>query len=165
MQAPESESDTYPDIALPGNNRYFVNPRNLKIFFQNINGWTNKREALKVDIRSLNPDIILLAHTGIHGDMPRIHFYPYKVYHHNTAARYSGVAILIKPDISHKLINHRFVGDTLAISVDTSMGPIVVGTNYTPPSRAGLPFADIMWFARHRQPTYLLADLNAHHQS
>ena len=127
-----------------------MNPRNLKIFFQNINGWTNKREALKVDIRRLNPDIILLAHTGIHSDMLRIHFYPYKVYYHNTAARYSGVAILVKPDISHNLINQRFVCDTLAINVDTSMGPIVVGTNYTHPqdrdnplrTSCGLPGTD-----------------------
>ena len=86
-----------------------------------------------MDIRRINPDIVLLAHTGIYGDIPPIYFYPYKVYHKNTAARFSGVAILIKPDISHRKIEQRFTGDTIAISVDTSMGPIIIGTNYTPP--------------------------------
>ena len=81
----------------------------------------------------------------------------------NTAQDHSGVAILIKKDIEHSLITHVFDGDTLAIKVETSLGPIILGTNYSPPGRLYLPVRDIMWFSRHRLPAYLLADLNAHH--
>ena len=83
----------------------------------------------------------------------------------NTAQEYSGVAILIKKDIQHSLITRTFDGDTLAIQVETSLGPIILGTNYSPPGRGYVPTRDIMWFSRHRLPAYLLADLNAHHES
>ena len=82
----------------------------------------------------------------------------------NTAQEYSGVAILIKKDIQHSLITRTFDGDTLAIQVETSLGPIILGTNYSPPGRGYVPIRDIMWFSRHRLPAYLLADLNAHHE-
>ena len=135
-------------------NRNKVHPRNMKIFIQNINGWHGKKMALKYDIRKHNPDIILFAHTNIFGTTPPIFFYPYMVYHHNTQGRASGVAILVKPDIQHSLVDHNFQGDTLAIKVSTSMGQIVIGTNYLPPSRHRLPIADLQWFARHQSPAY-----------
>ena len=73
------------------------------------------------------------------------------------------MAILIKSDIQHSLINKTFDGDTLAITTETTTGPVIIGTNYSPPSRIIFPMRDIMWFARHRTSLYLLADLNAHH--
>ena len=142
-----------------------VQARLLKIYFQNINGWIGKKTALKYDIGKLNPDVVLLAHTNIFERSKPLKFYPYVVYTHNTGRHHSGVAILIKPDIQHSIIKKRFDGDTLAIKIETSMGPIVVGVNYTPPARFGLPHNDLRWFERHQFPAYLLGDLNARHTS
>ena len=137
----------------------------LHIIFQNINGWDQKAPSLKQIYNKLNPDIILLADTSHLVTQQPIKFFPYKVYSHNTAARYSGVAILIKPYIKHSLINHKFVSDTIAIKVETNTGPVLIAVNYNPPSRIYLPIEDLQWLSRHRSPTYLIADLNAHHRS
>ena len=91
--------------------------------------------------------------------------YPYKVYTHNTAGAHSGVAILIRPEIKHFKINEDFYGDTLAIQVETFLGPIVLACNYTPPSRLHLPLGDLIWMERLFRPVYCIADLNAHHTS
>ena len=142
-------------------NRY--QPNRLNVIFQNINGWHNKKEDLKLDYRRHNPDVILLACTNIYNGKKPIYFYPYTVYQQNTEENWSGVAILVKRDIDHHLVNHKFNDDTLAIRVETSLGPIIIGTNYSPPRRRALPKRDLNWFANHSLPTYLLADLNARH--
>ena len=118
-------------------------PLNLMILFQNINGWHCKKSNLRLDYEEIKPDIILLAHTNIHGTVQPIRLFPYTVYMHNTAQNFSGVAILIKRDINHSLINRKFDGDTLAIKVETSLGSIIVGTNYSPPSRGLIPIRDL----------------------
>ena len=127
----------------PINHQY--RPGNLTIFFQNINGWSSKekREDIKTFVRRQRADIVLFAHTNLDKDTNPIFFYPYVVYQHNTERLCSGVAILIKRDIEHKIINRKFKSDTLAIEVSTSQGPIVVGTNYTPPRRNSLPSEDL----------------------
>ena len=137
-------------------------PNKLKILFQNINGWNSKKDALTHHYTQIDPDIILLAHTNIHPPKT-LKLHPYTVYTHNTARVAAGVAILIKPNIKHSLINHTFRGDTIAINIDTSLGPINIATNYSPPGRHYIPIGDIHWLARHNTPTYILADLNAHH--
>ena len=112
----------------------------------------------------LDPDIILLAHTNIHP--PKIlKFHPYIVYTHNIDRYASGVAILIKPEIKHSKINRPFIGDTLAIKVDTTLGPIIIGTHYSPPRHLFIPIPDINFFSRNETPAYLIGDLNAHHTS
>ena len=138
-------------------------PHKIKIVFQNINSWNNKQNALKQHYEEISPDIILFAHTNIYPPLRPIKFHPYITYMHNTATIYSGVAILIKPDIKHSKITHKFTGDTIAIQIETSLGPIIVATHYSPPSRGYIPISDLNWLSRHRTPTYLLADLNAHH--
>ena len=84
---------------------------------------------------------------------------------YNTLKLCSGVAILIKPYITHSIITHTFIGDTLAIKIETSLGPIIIATNYSPPSRQFIPITDLNWLASHQTPAYLLADLNARHTS
>ena len=128
----------------------------LKVIFQNINGWIQKKEALQQIYTELNPDIILFAHTNIAPPRRHIHIHPYISYMHNTANNASGVAILIKPNITHSKITHVFQGETIAIKIETTLGPIIIATNYSPPGRRYLPIVDINWLARHRTPVYLL---------
>ena len=89
----------------------------LKVIFQNINGWIGKKEALQQIYTELNPDIILFAHTNIAPPRRHINIHPYITYMHNTGNQSSGVAILIKPNITHSKITHEFHGETLAIKI------------------------------------------------
>ena len=95
--------------------------------------------------------------------MAHININPYITYTHNIGRIGGGVALLIKPHITHSKINHRFDGDTIAIKIETTLGPIIVAVNYSPPRRRYLPMADLNWLARHQTPVYLLGDLNARH--
>ena len=113
-------------------------------------------------------DVILIAHTGLKDDddKQRLKMSPYTCYQFNpTGNFYAGVGILIKKNIKHKLVTHKFQHDTIAIQVETPTGPIILATIYHRPSFNYLPFEDLEWLANHQTPTYLLADLNAHHAS
>ena len=136
----------------------------LKIIFQNINGWSSRSQEHKYALNKYNPDIILIADTGLTSVQP-LKFFPYIVYKHNTQGLHSGVAILIKPNIQHKLVKHKFEHDTIAIQVETLSGPVIIAVNYSPPSRGYPPMEDIKWLSKHLLPCYLLGDLNAHHNT
>ena len=136
----------------------------IKIIYQNINGWQNKSQILRQAFSTVNADVILLAHTGLENNNP-LKFHPYTPYQHTTGGYYSGVGILIKNNIQHSLVKHKFKHDTIAIRVETTTGPIILATNYHPPRYNHLPQEDLDWLANHNTPTYLLADLNAHHHA
>ena len=72
---------------------------------------------------------------------------------------------MVKRNIKHNLIHFKFSSDTMAIKIETSSGPVVLAVNYTPPSRVFLPERDLGWIQNHSCPAYLMADLNAHHNS
>ena len=92
-----------------------------------------KQNALKQYYAQHDPDIILFAHTNIESPAPTpIKIHPYITHMYNTGKLCSGVAILIKPYITHSIITHTFIGDTLAIKIETSLGPIIIATNYSP---------------------------------
>ena len=136
----------------------------LKIVYQNIQGWKTNANIHRRTLSVGSPDIILIADTGLE-DRERLGFHPYIVYKRNTQKKSSGVAILIKKNIQHHRVDHQFLHDTVAIVVETTTGPIIVATNYHPPIRNYLPMEDLSWLACHSTPVYLLADLNAHHRS
>ena len=126
----------------------------LKIIFQNINGWSSRPQEHKYALNKYNPDIILIADTGLTSVQP-LKFFPYIVYKHNTQGLHSGVAILIKPNIQHKLVKHKFEHDTIAIQVETLSGPVIIAVNYSPPSR-GYPPISVVHCAN---PCVLLAKI------
>ena len=80
---------------------------------------------IKYALNKYNPDIILIADTGLTSVQP-LKFFPYIVYKYNTQGLHSGVAILIKPNIQHKLVKHKFEHDTIAIQVETLSGPVII---------------------------------------
>ena len=97
------------------NPNHLYQPGNIAIYFQNINGWTRDEENRKINdlklfIRRQKADVICLAHTNLNEESNPIFFYPYNVYMHNTERLFSGVAILVKRDIEHSLINKKFDG-------------------------------------------------------
>ena len=137
----------------------------LRIIFQNVNGWGTNEILHKQFLSKYNPDIILINDTGIEQN-GTIKLYPYICYHVNKEKEKSGAAILIKRNIQHTRVNPRkFHHDTVAVTVETKTGPIVIATNYHPPRREYYIFEDLDWFGNHNTPCYLFADLNSHHNS
>ena len=146
----------------------------LKLTYQNIRGWETNRDVLRETLIKGCPDVILLTETGM-PDSKKIWISPYVPYQRNTKSnedsdvnedtRWSGAAILINKSIQHRRVEHEFLHDTVAVVVETLTGPVIVATNYHPPSRNYLPAEDLDWLASHNLPVYLLADLNAHHRT
>ena len=76
----------------------------LTIIQHNINGWKNKSFQLYNIYRQINPDIILLNHTGAI-DNEKVHLQHYHTYSKNTNnARNKGTAIAVKSTIEHQII-------------------------------------------------------------
>ena len=137
----------------------------LQVIYQNVHGWENKANLLRRTFSTLNADVILLADTGLKNNN-KLKFHPYISYQHSsTGGFHAGVGIFIKKSIQHSLVKRKFSHDTIAVYIETTTGPIILATNYHPPSRNYLPQEDLDWLANHQTPAYLLADLNAHHQS
>jgi len=89
--------------------------------------------------------------------------FTYTVYSSNKSQeRSDGVAIAIKNDIPHKIINN-FTSDLLAVEVNTPQGPIILATLYIPPRRQYILEPDILQLLRHNKPIYIMGDFNAHH--
>ena len=111
----------------------------------------------------INADVILIAHTGLEND-DKLKLHPYISYQHKSLdTSWAGVAVLIKPEIEHKLIRDVFYQDTMAVQIETTTGSIILATCYHPPRLGYPPFSDLDWLADQELPTYLLADLNCHH--
>ena len=137
----------------------------LRIIFQNVNLWETNGCALRPAYSKVNADIILLADTGL-GNDDKLKLHPYISYRtKNVDGTHAGVAILIRPEIKHRIIQKPFHQDMIAVQVETTTGPIIVATCYQPPRLGHPPFLDLDWLADHHLPTYLLADLNCHHES
>ena len=137
----------------------------LRIVFQNVNGWMANRNTLRPAYSKVNADVLLLADTGME-PTSKLKLHPYISYQtKNVPGTHAGVAILIRPEIAHKVIRDPFYMDTIAVQIETTTGPIIVATCYQPPRFGFPPFGDLDWLANHQLPTYLLADLNCHHPS
>ena len=134
----------------------------LTVIQHNVNSWNNKRHELCNTYKTLDPDIILINHTGLIGqEQLKIRYYT--VYTSNkTDSRFRGTAIAIKDKISHSVIDD-FSTDLLAINVDTPQGTITIGTDYLAPQTRYLDFPEYKTLMRRRNPVYLLGDLNARH--
>lgn len=135
----------------------------LTILQHNVLAWTQeRRQELSNTYLRLNPDIILINSTGITNDS-LFKLFTYKTYHKNFAREnHAGIAIAVRYNIKHKLINN-FIDDTLAIQVDTDIGPVIIATSYIPPRRNYLPVQDITSILRRPIPAYILGDLNLRH--
>ena len=136
----------------------------LKIVQHNVRGWWNKRFELYNTYRQLNPDLILLNETG----QSSIRLPGYKTYTSvkegkNKRSGY-GTAIAIKEHLVHLHMDD-FDTDMIAVKIFTPDGPIIIATDYIPPTHGFIHYPDYLKLFRPGIPVYLLGDLNAHHQS
>ena len=136
----------------------------IKIIQHNVLRWTfNRRNELSNYYIKEDPEIILLNSTGVRDDA-KIKLFGYNVHQRNESGEnHSGIAIAIKRNIKYMIMDD-WQGDILAVRVETSKGPIIIATTYLPPRRHFIPEAQIRSLLNHREPTYILGDLNARHR-
>ena len=137
-------------------------PSRLTIIQHNVLHWRTHKHDITNAYLQLDPDIILInAHGLINNE--RIHIYNYNTYQTNkTNTIHDGVAIAIKQNIPHRIIDN-YTSEMLSVIIQTSAGDIQIATAYTPPRRPTPPATDLLKIANSHLPTYLLADLNARH--
>lgn len=134
----------------------------IKILQHNVAHLKPYRSTLYHTYRTINPDVILLNSHGLKNS-ETIKLYGYTSYQINTSEeRHDGSAILIRNTIKHKL-NDNFMTDVLAITIETTTGPITIATTYLPPRRPYLPYPDFHTLASNNNPTYIIGDFNAKH--
>ena len=136
----------------------------LKILYHNVLAWTYQR---KIELGNyygrMNPDIILMNSTNNIND-ERVKIYNYNIHERNFLnERHAGIAIAIKKDIKYKILDD-FRDDILAIQTETSKGPIIIATLYSPPRRQYLPVGELKRLTQKNMPVYIIGDLNANHQ-
>ena len=126
----------------------------------NCRGYWNNRHLISEAIRSIDPDIVLLNHTGL--PLKPIKLYGYNT-RYTTGTLHDGVAIMVKNTLRHTHITDWPSAHFLATKIHTQHGPLLVATTYCRPN-TGLPLTSLNTLFNHTNiPVYILADLNAKH--
>ena len=140
------------------------NKQTIYILQHNVRNWETNKNTFTNIYRDINPDIILINGHG-NKTNKNIKIYSYKTYQVNSSEEMNdGSAILIKQNLKHR-INDDYDTDMLQVTIDTDTGPINIATTYLPPRRPFLPITDFHKIASQSFPTYIIGDLNAHHQT
>lgn len=138
--------------------------KNVKILQHNVLHWATRKDELYNTYQLIDPDIILINSHG-HKDTSPIKIFNYKVYHNNPSNSNSdGVAIAIKNNIPHQLIDDLDEA-YLAVIITTTLGPVCVATGYQPPRRPAIPITNLTRIFRRQCPVYFIGDLNARHKN
>lgn len=135
----------------------------LKIIQHNVQAWTfDRKNELYNSYQQEDPDIILINSHG-RKDEEKIKIFNYTVYQRNQFNEaHDGVAIAIKNNIQHRLIDE-LDENYLAVIITTTLGEICVATGYQPPRRAQIPLNNLLNITRRNMPAYFFGDLNARH--
>ena len=92
-------------------------------------------------IYSIDADVALLNEHGCKADQ-RIKIFNYSVHQCNSLnEKNSGCAIAIRNNIRYQ-VKDDFESDILSITVETTLGPIVIATAYIPPRVGYLHYPD-----------------------
>lgn len=138
-------------------------PHSLTVIQHNVRNWSTVKHGLVNTYTAIDPDIILLNSHGIK-TTESINITNYKIYKSNkTNERNDGVAIAIKKNIRHILLDN-YTSETLAVKLHTTQGEIIIATTYLPPRRPFLPANDFLNLLNNKLPVYILGDLNAKHR-
>ena len=137
---------------------------NLNINYANVQTWTEiKNSALGPHLTKNDPDVILIADIGKTDRNRPIKIFPYLVFATNKNNEHcAGAAIAVKKGLNFKVLND-FDYDTIGIQIQTSTGPLIIMTNYSPPRHRNLPNSDLEYAIRNNWPVIVVADLNARH--
>lgn len=132
----------------------------ITVYQINVRNWKSNKYALSVDIHNYNPDIILLNETSVNPN-DAITLDGFQSITKSNGA-YSGVGVLIKNTLKFKLI-HVVDTNTIAIQLQTDIGPVIISTSYCPPRQKYIPTTSIYSILPNNLPTIFISDYNAHH--
>ena len=134
----------------------------ITVIQHNVLKWTSVRANELFNIyNALNPDVLLLNSTG-RKENERIKIFGFNVHQRNIRNEDSaGIAVAIKKNIIYKIIDEA-IQDIMAIEIETTTGPIVIGTSYVPPRSNEFPVQELTSLMRLNKPMYFMGDLNAH---
>ena len=132
----------------------------LTIYQINVRNWKKIQYTISIDLPNYSPDILLLNETGLDPlDEPKLLGF-------NTICKsqgqFTGVAILIKKQLQFEIIPVED-DNTLAVKLNTDLGPLIVATSYCPPRFDYIPTTSIYTILRHNLPTVFIGDYNAHY--
>ena len=135
----------------------------IKIIQHNVRKWSTNKHSLDHAYQQEYPEIILInSHGAI--DNENIKIFNYNIHQINTLNEINnGVAVGVRRDIKYKLIDN-FESDMLGITIETSLGPVHIITAYIPPRCPYLHYPDFYKILKHKEPVYILGDLNARHE-
>ena len=89
------------------------------------------------------------------------------IYNYNVTSRnilndmHPGVVVAVRKDIQHRIIDD-FTDDVLGVQIETTKGPLMIITHYSPPRRNYVPTAELENKLQRNTPVYFAGDLNAH---
>lgn len=130
----------------------------------NVSHWENHKIALSNIYNQIDPHIIVLNEHSILNNKP-IRIFNYSVFSVNKSnSRNSGAAIAIKKGLQYRL-HDNFYSDMLAVTLQSQQGPVTFATTYVPPRTNYINLIDFQSVLHYDHPTYILADINAHHRT
>ena len=141
-------------------------PSRIKIRYLNVQHWTeDKNVALINHLTSTDPDVILITSTSKQTQHNQIKIFNYCTFSTNKGnERNAGCAVAVKHGLKFEILNN-FQTDFIGVKIQTTHGPVIITTAYSPPRHNTLPQQDINYIARNHIPAIIIADLNARHQT
>ena len=137
-------------------------PSRINIRYLNVQHWTDdKNTALINHLTAPDPEVILITSTSRLNNQTQI-----KIINYNTFAvnknneRSAGCAIAIRKGIRFKIINNART-DWIAAEIQTTHGPVIISTAYSPPRMNTISEEDLNYVIRNPIPTIVIADQNA----
>ena len=139
-------------------------PSRIHIRYMNVQTWSDdKNQALIGHLTASNPEIILITSINRLQHQTQIKIPNYNTFTTNkNNERHAGAGIAIRKKIRFEIINN-FQNDCIAAKIQTTHGPIIISTAYSPPRHNILPENDMNYLIRNNLPAIMIADLNARH--
>ena len=148
----------------------YISKSNLKIIQLNVLSWNNisRRLWITLYLSEKSPDIILLNSTSLictaqnKNSLTKIKLVNYKTYLTKQDAQYGSV-ILVKKNLKHSVIPN-LSDPSIAVKVQTSVGPVIFLTAYIPPRINSINPLDFHKLISVNAPLLIAGDYNANHQ-
>ena len=126
----------------------------------NINSWKRNKYLLELSAWELQASIILINELNC-DKSTSIKLNGYKILTKSISQK-SGVAIAIRYNITFSEIPIKDP-NSLAIKINTSLGPLIIMTSYIPPRINYIPIIEINKLLNYNLPFIMAGDYNAHH--
>ena len=136
----------------------------IKFVQHNIQFWSTKKQSLYHIYNQNDLDIMLInSHLLIENE--RLNIYNYNTLQFNKHNKHhAGTAIAIRKPLIYRLIDN-FHSGMIAITIDTTLGPVIIGTDYISLRRQNINYIDYHTLFTRPEPTNFIGDINGPHRT